>query len=325
MINARPARPRIVIVTPVHNEAANLPRYERAVRQVLLERADLNVHVLFVEDGSRDDSWALIENLCRRNARFRGLRLSRNFGSHAALSAGLHQADGDALVILACDLQDPPQTVLDFIAQWRTGAQIVWGRRRTRTDSRWRIWASRFFEGLTRRYAMPQGSQFTTGSFLLMDRRVLHCYRQFQENNRITFALVAYTGFAQAVVDYDRQARLAGKSSWNLNSLVKAAYDTFLSFSRVPFGMVTAVGATMFFLSIPVSIYLLSCYFLGDPKPGWTSIMLGLVMFFGLQFMFMSFLGEYIARIYSEVVRRPLYFISEQTADSEAGKVRDAA
>ncbi len=308
---------QVTIITPVFNEEQTLAKYEARVRAVLLEQTEYDVRVLLIDDGSRDRSWELIEDICRRDPRFEGIRLSRNFGAHAALAAGLHHAQGDALAILACDLQDPPEAVLEFLAEWRTGAQIVWGRRRTRADSSWRVWASQCFAALTRRYAMPAGSKFTTGSFLLMDRRVLECYRQFSERRRVTFALVAWTGFRQAVVDYDRQARVGGQSAWKLKDLFGAAYDTFLGFSKVPFGFMTGIGAAMFFLSIPACVYLLWCYVTGNPQPGWTSLMMGLVMFFGLQFMFMSVLGEYLSRIYCEAVGRPLYFISQDTRASQ--------
>lgn len=316
-----PNRRCVTIVTPVFNEAESLAAYEQRVRSVLFERAEDDVTVLLVDDGSRDGSWEMIEAMCRRDSRFRGLRLSRNFGSHAALAAGLHHATGDAVAILACDLQDPPEVVRQFLDEWHGGAQIVWGRRRTRVDSTWRVWASQAFDNLTRRYAMPAGSKFTTGSFLLMDRRVLECYRQFRERKRVTFALVAWTGFRQAVVDYDRQARVAGQSAWKLKHLISAAYDTFLGFSKVPFGFMTAIGAGMFCLSIPICIYLLWCYVTGNPQPGWTSLMMALVMFFGLQFMFMSMLGEYLSRIYCEAVDRPLYFVSDETTrDQESDR-----
>ena len=314
MTSAVPKRPTVVVITPVFNEAENLSRYEQCVRETLLDCPDVDFHVLFVEDGSRDNSWKMIEGICSRDSRFRGIRLSRNFGPHEALCAGLRHADGDAVAILACDLQDPPEVVLQFLQQWRQGARIVWGKRRSRVDSWWRKKASHFFEGLLRRYAMPAGSRFATGSFLLMDRKVLDCYKQFQEGNRITFALVAWTGFDQAVVEYDRQARQAGKSSWGLGRMVKAAYDAFLSFSRVPFGAVTAIGACLFLFSIALSIYLVLCYVTGNPRPGWVSIMLALSLFFGMHFIFMSIQGEYLSRIYSESVRRPLYFISDTTA-----------
>lgn len=324
MANVAPRRPVVTVVTPVFNEAENLPRYEQAVRETLLDCPDVAFNVLFVEDGSRDGSWEIIRDLCRRDPRFQCLRLSRNFGPHAALAAGLRHADGDAVAILACDLQDPPETVLEFVDRWRKGAKIVWGKRRTRADAWWRVRTSGFFEGMMRRFAMPRGSQFTTGSFLLMDRRVLECYRQFQETRRLTFALVAWTGFDQAVVEYDRKARLAGASSWNLSKMVKAAYDALLSFSGVPFGLVTGMGVGLFAVSILLSIYLVLCYLLGDPKPGWVSIMLALSLFFGLHYIFTSIQGEYLSRIYAESVRRPLYFISETTEAIEE-KSRDAA
>jgi dolichol-phosphate mannosyltransferase len=310
-------RPRVTIVTPVFNEQESLAAYEERVRSTLLDLPGYDVSIVLVDDGSSDRSWEMIADMCRRDARIRGLRLSRNFGSHAALAAGLHHATGDAIAILACDLQDPPEVVLQFLDQWRAGFQIVWGRRRTRADSGWRIWASKSFDFLTRRYAMPAGSKYTTGSFLLMDRRVLECYRQFHERRRVTFALVAWTGFRQAVVDYDRQARQQGQSAWKLKHLVAAAYDTFLGFSKVPFGFMTAIGAGMFCLSIPVCCYLLWCYVVGNPQPGWTSLMMALVMFFGLQFMFMSVLGEYLSRIYCEAVGRPIYFVGQDTCETQ--------
>jgi dolichol-phosphate mannosyltransferase len=313
ILEPRP-RPAITIVTPVFNEAENLLPYEQAVREQLMSHPDFEFRVLFVEDGSRDRSWDIICQISQRDQRFQGLRLSRNFGSHIALSAGLHHATGDAVAILACDLQDPPAVVLEFAQKWQRGAHIVWGKRRSRADPAWRVATSRFFEWLTRRYAMPRGSQFTTGSFFLMDRKVLEGFHQFRERNRVTFALVAWTGFEQATVEYDRQPRRAGVSSWKWRNLLKTAYDTFLAFSKLPFGVMTAVGAAMFLLSIPFSIYLVLCYVTGNPQPGWTSIMLALVMFFGLQFMFMSLLGEYLSRIFSEVVQRPLFFVSERTA-----------
>lgn len=314
MIHLPKKRLVITIITPVFNEADNLLNYENTIRDQLMANPDFDFCVLFVEDGSRDRSWETITQISRRDDRFQGIRLSRNFGSHVALSAGLTHATGDAVILLACDLQDPPETVLEFAHKWRAGARIVWGKRRTRADRGWRVAASKFFEWLTRRYAMPRDSQFTTGSFLLMDRKVLDCFKQFREHNRVTFALVAWTGFEQATVEYDRRARQAGVSSWGWRGMLKTAYDTFLAFSKVPFGVMTAVGAAMFFLSIPFSIYLVLCYFTGNPQPGWTSIMLVMVMFFGLQFMFLSLLGEYLFRIFSEVVRRPLFFVADNTA-----------
>ncbi|HEY5315089.1 MAG TPA: glycosyltransferase family 2 protein [Pirellulales bacterium] len=317
-------RPTVFIVTPVYNESAGLAAYERAVTETLLNRPEHDFRVVLVDDGSTDGSWAMIQGIAARDARFQGVRLSRNYGSHVALSAGIAHASGDAVAILACDLQDPPDVILEFLARWRQGAKIVWGKRRSRADGSWRVAASRIFEHLVRRYAMPRGSQFTTGSFLLMDRQVAACFRQYQEHNRITFALVAWTGFDQAVVPYDRQRRVAGQSGWKLHQMLKSAYDTFIGYCTLPIRIITLLGAAIFLLCIPLSAYFIGCWLLGNPQKGWTSLMLGVTFFFGLQFLLMGVLGEYLYRIYSEVLGRPLYFVSESTASQEPA-IYDAA
>jgi len=316
------ARPRVTILTPVFNEIDNLPRFEQAVREKLLACADVNFHVLFVDDGSRDNSWQAIDDICRHDRRFQGLRLSRNFGAHAALCAGLQRARGDAVAILACDLQDPPEVVLEFVRRWQAGAQIVWGHRRSRADAWWRVQSSRLLEKLLRRHAMPAGSLFATGSFLLLDRRVVQCYRQFRETNRITFALVAWTGFDQDVVEYDRQARQAGQSRWKLSQLVRAGCDAFLSFSKVPFSAIAGAGALLLLLTIALASYLTLCYVAGDPKPGWVSIMLLLTLFFGVHLILLGVQGEYLSRIYLETLRRPLYFVSGKAEYQEGVRAK---
>ena len=149
-------RPLVTIVTPVCNEESNLPEYIRVVTEVLLRREEYTFQVVFVDDGSCDGSWRLISEVCARDRRFRGLRLSRNFGAHIALSAGIQYATGEAVATLACDLQDPPEVILQFLNEWRRGARLVWGRRRKRGDSAWRVLAGNCFHSLTRRFALPR-------------------------------------------------------------------------------------------------------------------------------------------------------------------------
>jgi dolichol-phosphate mannosyltransferase len=313
---------RVLILTPVYNEAQGLPYYERRVREVLLDRDDCEFRVLFIDDGSRDGSWQAIGEISRRDGRFQGLRLSRNYGSHIALSAGLAVADADCVVTLACDLQDPPEVVLDFVAAWRRGAHVVWGKRRTRGDSPWRILASNLFHALLRRFAMPRGSKFTTGSFLLADRRVVECVRQFGEQNRIVFALVAWTGFEEAVVEYDRRQRLTGRSRWTLSRLIKTAYDALIGFSSLPIRVMTVLGCGAFLVTALLAVYLVYSWAVGHPFPGWTSIMLGIALFFGIQFLLMGLSGEYLHRIYLESVKRPLYFVADRTGNGPAAEAR---
>jgi dolichol-phosphate mannosyltransferase len=311
--------PLITIVTPVFNEEASLFEYERRISAVLLGNPDFRFEILFIDDGSSDRSWLIIKEIVARDFRFRGVRLSRNQGSHIAISAGVREAKGDAIAILACDLQDPPEVVLDFIARWRLGpARIIWGRRRTRQDPKWRKLASRVFFLLVARYAMPPGSKFTTGSFLLMDRRVADCYLEFTEHNRITFALVAWTGFEQEVVDYDRKARERGVSKWSFAKMMRTMYDAFIGFSFTPIRAMTVVGVVTSVLAFILLGYIILAWLWGGVVPGWTGQMLALSLFFGLQFLLTGVMGEYLYRIYAESVRRPLYFVSEKTMSDDS-------
>lgn len=309
--------PRITILTPVYNEEAGLARYVERVRAVLLGRTDASYRVLFIDDGSADESWRIIREICAADPAFSGIRLSRNFGSHMALTAGFDHVDADAVAVLACDLQDPPETVLDFVEKWRGGAKIVWGRRKSRRDEGWRVAASGLFNTLLRRFAMPRGSKFTTGSFLLVDRLVVDCLRRFREQSRITFALVAWTGFDQEVVDYDRAERATGVSGWSFARMMKTFYDAFIGFSTTPVKLVTRLGLAVCAGSLLFLAYLLFTWATGNPIPGWTSLMFLVTGFFGLQFLVTGVMGEYLQRIYMEALGRPLYFISEATEARE--------
>ena len=311
---------RVIILTPVYNEESSLPAYEEAVRNVLLDDDRCDFRVIFIDDGSRDSSWDIIQEICTRDSRFEGIRLSRNFGSHIALTAGFDIAKGDAFVVLACDLQDPPETVLEFVELWKQGFQIVWGMRRTRQDGFWRNLTSNIFSAFAKKFVMPKESLFTTGSFFLADRTVIDNYRKLREYNRVTFALIAWTGFRQARVEYDRKQRMAGKSGWNFMHMLKALYDVFIGFSPVPIQIVSAAGGVTFLLALCLSAYLFFNWLVGTPAPGWTSIMLLMSVFFAIQFLLMGILGQYLYRIFLEVVGRPLYFVSDSTVSDTPEK-----
>lgn len=320
MRSDRPVRARLVVLTPVFNEAENLQAYCEAVSRVLFSRDDLDAEILFVDDGSSDASWKMIETACALYPRqIKGLRLSRNFGAHLALAAGFDhvRSDADIVATLACDLQDPPETVISFVEKWRNGADIVWGARRTRLDTGWRKVASGLMERVLRRFAMPRGSKFRTGSFLLMDRRVLNCFLQYREHNRVTFALVAWTGFDQSVVEYDRQQRVHGQSGWSFWAILNTAYDVFIGFSPLPAKFLTGLGFSVFLASIMFIIYIMVIWFMRDVQPGWTGIMATLTFFFGLLFMMVGMIAEYLFRIFIETKSRPLYFIASRTPDEE--------
>ena len=189
-----------------------------------------------------------------------------------------------------------------------------------REDARWRILASKGYEALLRRYAMPQGSKFATGGFLLMDRKVVECVRQMREANRLIFGLVAWTGFRQAVVEYDRQRRAAGRSAWSVGRMVKSMYDGLIGFSVTIPRAVTLLGAFFSLLGFVFALYFLLNAMFSEPMPGWSTIMVLLSLFFGIAFMILGTICEYLLRIYVESTRRPLYFIAADTADGELGR-----
>ena len=316
----RPAVPTLTIVAPVYNETENLPAFFAAVRDVLFTAPDINIRVILVDDGSTDASWSLIEQYAAADPRFTGVRLSRNFGAHIALSAGFDHvgSTSDMVSTLAVDLQDPPETVLAFVAHWRQGADIVWGSRRQRADKSWRRLASGIVERVLRDYAMPRQSQFRTGSFLLMDRVVLDCFLQYREHSRVTFALVAWTGFNQAVVDYDRVARRAGHSGWSFGRLLNSAYDVFIGFSPMPARLLTLLGVGLFGASVAAICFILGIWFVRDVQPGWTGLMVTITFFFGILFMMIGIIAEYLYRIFIETKNRPLYFVADRAGRSDA-------
>lgn len=309
-------RPKVVVVTPVYNEEEGLEAYAEAVTRVLLEDAHTEFSVVLVDDGSTDRSWELIEQLCSRDGRFRGVRLSRNFGSHIALSAGFAHVrdDADAAATLACDLQDPPDVILEFVERWNDGADIAWGERLSRKDSGWKVFTSGLFHKALMKHAMPRGSKFTTGSFLLVDRAVLDCFNQFTEHNRITFALVAWTGFEQVRVPYHRAARTTGESGWSFAKMLKSMYDAFIGLSTLPIRVMkwAAAGALVTALGLIVYTVVLATV-TGTSTPGWASQMLVVSAFFAVQFTLMAIVGEYLNRIYTESMDRPFYFVSRDT------------
>jgi glycosyltransferase involved in cell wall biosynthesis len=315
----RPAR--LVLITPVFNESLNLEACAEAISNIIFAMPEIDGHVIFVDDGSSDDSWVKIEALAARSSRFSGVRLSRNFGAHLALTAGFDHVDASADIVatLACDLQDPAETVLEFVREWRNGADIVWGSRRERADSGPRRLASHLLNFVLKRFAMPPNSKFRTGSFLLMDRTVFDCFLQYREHSRVTFALVAWTGFDQALVHYDRRPRAHGQTRWSFGQMLNTAYDVFIGFSPLPAKFVAMLGFTVFTASILFFIYLFLNWTINDVEPGWTGIMAMMTVLFGMLFMMVGMLAEYLYRIFVETKRRPLYFVAKRTNISIEG------
>jgi dolichol-phosphate mannosyltransferase len=304
------ARPLVAIVVPVHNEKDNLVRFHEEVTLVMHQLADYDWEFVFVDDGSRDGSLEIIQTLRDKDPRVTALRFPRNFGSHVAIAAGIDYSKGDAAVIMAADLQDPPALIREFIARWRDGYDVVWGARSGRDDGRLRAWAMNRFYALVRRIAIPNYPRGGTGSFCLISKPVMDAFRQMNERNRLTFGLIAWAGFRETQVPYHRPRRLVGSSSWTTTKMLKAAIDTFVSFSFLPIRAISALGLIVSLLSFLFGFYVLvNKLVFGTRVEGWTSVMLAVLFLGGVQLVMVGVLGEYLWRALDEARARPLYIV----------------
>jgi glycosyltransferase involved in cell wall biosynthesis len=316
--------PLISIVVPVHNEEANLQRFYDVVNAVLRGIGDIDWEFLFVDDGSRDRTFEIVRRLHERDERVLALRFPRNFGSHVAIAAGVDHCRGDAAIIMAADLQDPPELLPELIAHWRAGHDIVWAARIGRDDGVMHALLMRGFYRLVRRFAIPTYPAGGTGSFCLIARPVVETFRQCKERNRLTFGLIAWSGFRQAEVPYRRPAREAGRSSWTAGRRVKSAVDTFVAFSFTPIRVISYFGLLVSLFSFLLGFYLLvNKIIYGTKVEGWTSVMLAVLVLGGVQLTMIGVLGEYLWRVLEEARARPLYVLEHSLGfESRAAPVR---
>jgi glycosyltransferase involved in cell wall biosynthesis len=304
------AKPLLAIVVPVFNERGNLRAFHDAVTAVMRSLSDFDWEFVFVDDGSRDGSFEAINELRATDRRVLALRFPRNFGSHVAIAAGIDYCRGDAAIVMAADLQDPPDLIRDFVVRWREGFDIVWGARTGRDDGAVRSWAMGMFYRMVRRFAIPTYPAGGTGSFCLITRPVIDAFRLCNERNRLTFGLVAWSGFRETTVPYHRPRRLVGASSWTLRKMLKAALDTFVSFSSLPIRAISFLGLLVSGLSFLFGVYVfVNQIFFGTRVQGWTSVMLAVLVLGGVQLLMIGVLGEYLQRILEEARARPLYIV----------------
>ena len=306
----------ISVVIPVNNEQEVFPLLLQRLRAAAANWGD-DYELVFVDDGSTDTSLALMMDAARDDARVRVVKLSRNFGHQAAISAGLEQARGNPVAVMDGDLQDPPEELTRFLAKWREGYEVVYGIRRGRKEGFLLRGAySLFYRAL--HLVSDIDIPVDSGDFGVMDRKVVDALRfQFPEQIRFVRGLRAYAGFRQIGLEYERHMRAGGSPSYNLSRLLKLAVDGFLGFSMVPLRLASILG---FFIAIPS--FLLGAYLLvnratglilfGYPKktmPGVATLGVGLFFLSGLILIILGIMGEYLGRIYLEVKRRPLYIV----------------
>jgi polyisoprenyl-phosphate glycosyltransferase len=301
------------VIVPVYNERDNVRAVYQALCEVAAGEPSLDWEFLFVEDGSTDDTFAILADLNRTDPRVKIVRLSRNYGSHTGAAAGLQFASGHAAVIMAGDLQDHPREIPRFLAKWREGFHVVWGLLASRQDSWLDRLLSAMFSGLIRRVALPSYRR-GTGSFCLLDRKVIDALNGFPERNRLTSGLILLAGFRQTEIPYDRLERHAGVSKWSLRRKIKLAIDTVVSFSSLPMRATSATGITIAALSFIFAGYVaLDTLINGRAPEGWATIIVLILMLSGLQLIVLGMMGEYLWRVCEETRGRPLFLVQELT------------
>jgi dolichol-phosphate mannosyltransferase len=304
-------RPTLSLVLPIFNEEEVIPELHRRL-QDFIAKLGVTVEVVFVNDGSRDRSLEMLREIAFGEPRYRIVSLARNFGHQAAITAGIDYARGEAVVVMDADLQDPPEVVVEMVAKWREGFDVVFGRRRKREGETWfklvtARWFYRMFAAM-----IPIEVPLDTGDFRLMSRKVVLTLRELREVHRFVRGMVAWVGFKQTAVLYDRPGRFAGETKYPLRKMLRFALDGITSFSVLPLRFSTYLGMATTLGSAGVIGYaLLSKYLYHQAVPGWTALMVAVTIFASVQLLMIGILGEYVGRIYEEVKRRPLYIVGE--------------
>ena len=301
------------VIVPGLNEAENLP-YLYAELMRALGQMDWNLQILFVDDGSTDNTLEVCRDLHAKNPNFNYISLSRNFGHQRALTAGLDLVSGDAVVVMDADLQDPPAVVLKMIELWRQGVDVAYGRRRTREGESFfkKATAALFYKVIRHLSGTPIPEN--TGDFRLMDIRVVREVRKLREQGRFMRGLVAWVGFRQEAVYYDRLSRLAGSTKYPLLRMLRFAWDGITSFSIMPLRLATLTGFLCAMLAFILALYYtIRIYFFdGFVKTG-AGIVVTMLFLGGLQIFFIGVVGEYIAKCFFQVIDRPLYIVRESS------------
>lgn len=309
----------VSIVVPVFNEAEAIGRFIGEINEALAPARfasspahALKFEIVFVDDGSTDDTNDVITELCRTDQRVKLVRLSRNFGKEAALCAGLRAAGGDAVVPMDVDLQDPPELLAPMIDRWRGGAQVVNAMRVDRSDDTIfkRSSARAFYRVIN--WLADEPITPDVGDFRLLDRRAVDAVNQLEEHHRFNKGLFSWVGFRTEVIEYARPKRAVGESKWKISKLLGLAIDGIVSSTTLPLRIWTAVGAMIACAAFGYAVFLVIRTMVGGVEtPGYASLMVAILFLNGLVLFTLGLLGEYIGRIASQVRGRPLYIIAE--------------
>ncbi|GGA45433.1 glycosyltransferase family 2 protein [Paenibacillus physcomitrellae] len=302
---------RYSVIIPMYNEEEVIGETYRRIKKVMSETGE-HYELIFVNDGSKDRSAAIIKDYSLWDNTVKLLDFSRNFGHQIAITAGMDYACGDAVVIIDADLQDPPELIHTMIARWKEGYEVVYAQRIKRKGETWfKKWSAGAFYRLLRA-ASDTPIPVDTGDFRLMDRKVVNELKKLPENNRFVRGLVSWVGFRQIAVEFERDERLAGETKYPLKRMLKLSLDGITSFSTKPLKIAGYAGILLSAVGFVYLLYVIYCaLFTASTTKGWASIISLMLIFDGFILIMLGVLGEYVGRIYEEIKGRPLYIVRE--------------
>lgn len=305
----------ISIVVPCFNEEEVFAETYRRLTETLsqIDKTKYDYELIFVNDGSKDKTLEMIREKTNSDSRVKGINFARNFGHQIAITAGLDNCKGDAAVVIDADLQDPPSVILEMIAKWEEGYDVIFGKRRDRAgESAFKLLTAKYFYRFINRLS-DVDIPLDTGDFRLMDRAALDQFLSMRETYRFVRGMVAWIGFKQTFVEYDRESRFAGSTKYPLKKMLRLASDAILSFSNTPLKIATFVGfitSCIAFVGILYALYMR--LFTNNFVEGWTLLMISVLLIGGIILLVLGIIGEYVGRIYGEIKRRPLYIIKDK-------------
>ena len=299
------------IILPVYNEEENIVRAYEAIRDILMPK-DIAFELVFVNDGSKDNSFEVIRKLSGevRDAKIVGLSFSRNFGKEAAIFTGLSYATGDVCAVMDCDLQHPPETLLEMYELWQQGFEIIEGVKRSRGKESiiYKGFAKLFYKLISKSTGIEM---YRSSDFKMLDRKVVDEYVKLSERNIFFRALSSWLGYKSAVVEFDVQERAAGTTKWSIKSLVKYAIGSITSFTTAPMQLITLSGMLFFLFALVLGIHSVAKWATGHALEGFTTVILLLLIIGSLIMISLGIIGYYLARIYEEIKGRPRSIVRE--------------
>ena len=304
---------KISVIIPMYNEEKVVKECYKRITNVLTNLNDYDYEIVFIDDGSKDKTFSLLQEIAIFDIKVKVISFTRNFGHQAAVIAGLKVVDGECAIIIDSDLQDPPELIPEMIKLWEEGNKIIYGKRKKRKgESIFKLVSAKLFYkalNLLSDIEIPRD----TGDFRLVDKEAIDVINAMPEHNKFLRGLWSWTGFKQVPFEYEREKRFAGKTKYPFRKMMKLAQDGIIGFSTKPLKIVGALGIFSIIISIVILIYSLLSYILklNNLEPGWTSIMITVTLFSGVQLVSLWVISEYIGRIYDESKSRPQYIINK--------------